>query len=55
MNKFLWKVWYKIQYFYHLGMGGATDAVTHPYKDNQPPKIGPQPYTDKPEMNKKWR
>ena len=42
MNKFLWKVWYKIQYFYHLGMGGATDAVTHPYKD-------------KPEMNKKWR
>ena len=55
MNKFLWKAWYKLKYLWDLGMGGATEAVTHPYKDKQPPKIWPQPYKDKPELNRKWR
>jgi hypothetical protein len=34
-----------MKYFWDWGMGGATDAVTHPYKDNEPPKIGTTPYT----------
>ncbi len=44
MNKLLWKLWYKLQYFWNWGMGSATDAITHPYKDNSPPNIGTQPY-----------
>ena len=32
-----------------------ADEVFAPYKDKQPPKIGPQPYKDKPELNRKWR
>ena len=55
MNKFLWKAWYKTKYLWEWGMGGATDAVTHHFKDDKPPEIGPQPYKDKPEMNRKWR
>tara|TARA_B100000029_G_scaffold429161_1_gene439409 strand:+ start:82 stop:237 length:156 start_codon:yes stop_codon:yes gene_type:complete len=42
------KVW-------NIGMGSATNAVTHPFKNNEPPKIGEQPYKDKPKMNRKWR
>ena len=45
MNKFLWKLWYKLQGFWQLGMGSATNAATHPYKDNPPPNIGTQPFT----------
>jgi len=36
-------------------MGGATDAVTHPYKDEAPPNIGPQPYKDEVKPHSKWR
>ena len=55
MNKFLWKAWYKLKYLWDWGMGGATDAVTHPYKDNPPPDIGEQPYKDDPKPHSKWR
>ncbi len=27
---------------------GMGDAFFHPYKDNQPPEIGCQPFTEKP-------
>ncbi len=27
---------------------GMGDALVHPYRDNQPPKIGIQPFTEKP-------
>ena len=55
MNKFLWKTWYKVKYLWDWGMGGATDAVAHPYKDNPPPDIGEQPFKDDPKPHSKWR
>ena len=33
----------------HVLSGGDT------CENNPPPRIGPQPYKDKPEMNRKWR
>jgi hypothetical protein len=30
MNKFLWKIYYKLQYLWDWGMGEATGAVTQP-------------------------
>ncbi len=32
---------------------GMGDALFHPYKDNEPPKIGFQPFTDKTYKNHK--
>lgn len=52
MNKFLWKVWYKLKWLWELGMGGATDAVSHPYKNDPPPDIGTMPYSNTPKKVK---
>lgn len=41
------KTWFK-----SLG-GGMSDAVLHPYKDNEPPEIGAQPYSGDPYDSKK--
>ncbi len=34
-------------------LAGMGDALFHPYKDNQPPQIGYQPFSDKPYKRKR--
>ena len=55
MNKKLWVAWISVKQWFIKLFNSEADALLDPYKDNLPPKIGPQPYKDKPEMNRKWR
>jgi len=55
MNKKLWEVWFATRQWFSKLFTSEADALLDDFENNPPPKIGPQPYKDKPELNRKWR
>ncbi len=53
MNKKIWVAWIATKQWFAKLFGSEADALLDPYKNNEPPKIGEQPYKDTP--LKKWR
>jgi len=55
MNQKLWQAWIATKQWFTKLFTSEADALLDDFENKEPPKIGPQPYRDKPEMNRKWR
>tara|TARA_B100000287_G_scaffold28856_1_gene27153 strand:+ start:1372 stop:1542 length:171 start_codon:yes stop_codon:yes gene_type:complete len=49
----IWTIWISIKQWFSRLFKSEMDAIIDPYENNEPPKIGEQPYRDKPLS--KWR
>ncbi len=54
MNQKLWQAWIATKQWFTKLFTSEADALLDDFENNPPPKIGTQPYKDKP-SHSKWR